>query len=183
MRSFKWQGNLVLAYFLQVHAEKEEKVSEFDVIDRADAVELVNAGRRLGVFYLSEPSIGNVELVVSLGFGDPLAFFGYISRGDPQTGTQIFKLLAWPHRNRLTRRSAQPGRGQDSFHEATAHSDAILAFTAPDSLTSSISSRESGSWYASFRGLATDWNKVIPPGSEQNILDAGTLAPLPLAGV
>ena len=124
------------------------------MIDRADAVEFVYAGRCFRVFYLSEPSIGNTELLVALGFGDPLAFFGYIPRGDAETGTQLFELLARSHCDRFFSESPQPGRGQDFLHEATAHSLAILALTALDSFTSSISWWPVGFWHVSRTGLS-----------------------------
>ena len=93
---FGAHGQLMLGHVLQVDAKKQQQIRELDVIDRADAVELVNAGGCVGVFYLSEPCIGNVEFFVPLSCRDPLAPFRDIPRRDAKAGAQVLQLLARP---------------------------------------------------------------------------------------
>jgi hypothetical protein len=82
------------AEVLQVDSVEEQEVGELDAVDRAETVELKDAGNGIGVFDLREPSIGDMELGIAFSFGDLLAEVRYFTRGDAQTETNGFELFA-----------------------------------------------------------------------------------------
>ncbi len=86
-------GQLIAAEVLQVDAVKQQKVGEPDAVDGAETVELKNAGDRIRVFDLREPSVGDVKLGITFGFCDLLAEVGHFTCGDAQTETNGFELF------------------------------------------------------------------------------------------
>jgi len=74
----------------KVNAEHRKEFNEFDVIDRADAVKLVNTGRCIRIFNLGEPCIGNAVFIVSLSLSDERAFLRDIPSGYSQVHANFF---------------------------------------------------------------------------------------------
>jgi len=86
-------GQLIAAEVLQVDAVKQQKVGEPDAVDGAETVELKNAGDRIRVFDLREPSVGDVKLGITFGLCDLLAEVGHFTCGDAQAETNGFELF------------------------------------------------------------------------------------------
>jgi len=85
---------LITAEVLQVDSVEEQEVGELDAVDGAETVELKDAGDGIRVFDLREPSVGDMELGITFGFGDLLAEVRDFACGDAQTGTNLFELFA-----------------------------------------------------------------------------------------
>jgi len=77
-------AKLMIANPLQIHAEEQKQVAKPDVINGADAIQLVDARRCLRILDLRKPCVGDIKLFVSLKPSDALAPFGHIPRGHPQ---------------------------------------------------------------------------------------------------
>ena len=62
--------DLVAQGIFEVDIEEAEKVGKFGAVDDAEAEKFVDAGDRVFIFELSEPGVGNIELVIAAIRGD-----------------------------------------------------------------------------------------------------------------
>ena len=75
---------------LNIHAIELKKIAEFDMIDDAQAIELVNARDGLRVLDLGKPRVGDVELLIPLGIYNFLAEIGDVARSHAEPKAEFF---------------------------------------------------------------------------------------------
>ncbi len=73
---------------------KQQDVAELDPIDRTQAIKLENARDGVRILNLGQPGVGNMVFRVVFGYGNLLAEFGDVARGNPKAVTNVLELFA-----------------------------------------------------------------------------------------
>lgn len=84
MSLFQGQRELVTENFCQVDAEEGQEFIEARPINNAETKKFVNTRNRIGIFYLCQPGIRDLKILVALILRYPSAELFYFSRRDSE---------------------------------------------------------------------------------------------------